>query len=310
MAKQWEMNTLGRVLYAAGGGDISAYDKLKEDSELARQKAAQEAVQKQIELQKWQFEQEQQAQKDGYFPMQQYANNWTGGNPSDVQSINIPGKGIYARTYSQKLADIKQQAEIDALNAGAKYHNAMANSPFVNGNIPEGFEVKSYDAFGRPMVSKSASVVAKEEADAKAMADEAVRQTKLSGLNDAINFFDKKIGEIPVGSGLPGRLQGLGLEAQAATQMGKYGASAAAYKADLEGMRSQIARGLGEVGNLAENEQKYAVRLLPNLTDNAETRIKKMQNFREYVESRTQRRSGQVKDNKPSEDNDPLGIRK
>lgn len=303
--------TLDDILTVAIGGTRSLYAKkqLEEDFLAANRKRNDDLLKAQADNAKWQFEQQQQLQKDGYIPIKQYADQFKGGDLP--QTLSVPGVGTYARTYSQRLDQMKQEAEIASLKAGAAYHNAMAQSPFVSGkNIPAGFEVKSYDFAGRPTIGKTAAILAQEEAQSKALADEAVRQTKLAGLNDAINFFDKKINEIPVGTGAKGRLEGLGLEAQALTQMGPQGAKAAAYKADIEGMRSQIARGLGEVGNLAENEQKYAMRLLPRLTDNAETRAQKISNFKEYVASRTQRRTSSVSTKSESTtDNDPLGIR-
>lgn len=107
-----------------------------------------------------------------------------------------------------------------------------------------------------------------------------IRLNKLNEMNKVIDFFENKINEIPVGSGLGGRLQGamIGLEGKAGLNP-----KATAYQANLEGLRSQIARGLGEVGNLAENEQKYAMSLLPNITDNMEVRQQKIQNFRDYI---------------------------
>lgn len=113
--------------------------------------------------------------------------------------------------------------------------------------------------------------------------DQNTRATKLKELNTVIDFFDKKISELPVGSGMQGKLEGMKSDIK-----GKLGldAKAAAYNADLQGMRSQIARGLGEVGNLSETEQAAAIKLLPVLSDNNETRQQKLTNFRDYIKTK------------------------
>lgn len=113
-----------------------------------------------------------------------------------------------------------------------------------------------------------------------AMRDRTVRAEKLSEMYKVIDFFEKKINEIPGGKGLAGRVKGLEVKAGAFLQTNP---KAAAYISSLEGLRSQIARGLGEVGNLAEHEQEYAINLLPQITDNLETRQARLQNFKDYI---------------------------
>jgi len=106
------------------------------------------------------------------------------------------------------------------------------------------------------------------------------RSLKLNELGRVVDFFESKINEIPTGKGLPGRAKGFGVLLGAKLQTDP---KAAAYVTSVEGLRSQIARGLGEVGNLAEKEQEYAINLLPKITDNTETKIQKIQNFRDYI---------------------------
>lgn len=142
------------------------------------------------------------------------------------------------------------------------------------GSVPKGSKV----------IPPASMLTGQQKADIQvntaAKKDTAVRDKKLGGLMQAVDYFDKKINEIPVGTGVTGRLQGVGKQVEGWLQTDP---KAAAYMASLQGMRSQIARGLGEVGNLSEYEQKYAVKLLPNLSDNAETRKQKLINFRDYI---------------------------
>jgi len=108
-----------------------------------------------------------------------------------------------------------------------------------------------------------------------------LRAGKLSEMYKLIDFFETKINEIPSGEGLMGRAKGLGLKVSGALQLNP---KVTAYEASLSGLRSQIARGLGEVGNLAEQEQKFAMDLLPRITDNTETRQAKLKNFKDYID--------------------------
>lgn len=113
--------------------------------------------------------------------------------------------------------------------------------------------------------------------------DSAVRAQKLKELTKAVDFFENKIHDVPGGKGLGGRIQGLSIAAQGMAQTNP---KISAYMSSVDGLRSQIARGLGEVGNLSEYEQKYAVNLLPKVTDNLETRQEKLNSFRDYIKTR------------------------
>lgn len=116
--------------------------------------------------------------------------------------------------------------------------------------------------------------------------DAAVRANKLKELSKVVDFFESKISEVPVERGLEGRVQGLGQKFLGALQANPLNpedtlpSKIAAYESNLEGMKALIARGLGDVGNLSDVEQRNAVKLLPNITDNAETRAQKIENFR------------------------------
>lgn len=114
--------------------------------------------------------------------------------------------------------------------------------------------------------------------------DVQTRSAKLGELNKVIDFFESKIQEIPSGKGIGGRVKGIGLGIEGLLQTNP---NVAAYMADVEGMRSQIARGLGEVGNLSEQEQRAAMKLLPGVSDNTETRLKKISNFRDYIKKKS-----------------------
>jgi hypothetical protein len=63
-----------------------------------------------------------------------------------------------------------------------------------------------------------------------------------------------------------------------------------AYADFVQGIRAQLARGMGDVGNLSEYEQKAVIRLIPKLTDSYETGLLKMQQLSGLVDDIRQTR--------------------
>jgi len=120
----------------------------------------------------------------------------------------------------------------------------------------------------------------KEEIATAVEKEARIRAQKLQELTKTVDFFESKINEIPSGSGLWGRLVGGRTAVEAWLQTDP---KAAAYTSSVNGLRAQIARGMGDVGNLSEVEQKNAVELLPKITDNEETRQQKLKNFRDFM---------------------------
>ena len=56
------------------------------------------------------------------------------------------------------------------------------------------------------------------------------------------------------------------------------------YANFLQGIRAQLARGMGDVGNLSEYEQRAVIQLMPNLYDSYETGILKLGQLSQLVE--------------------------
>lgn len=208
----------------------------------------------------------------------------------------------YERQKQQELSAqqaFENQLAVSKFALDQKKFDAMANGSGMpvftvgsDGNlqqvgaVPKGSRVLTPSAMMTPQEKANIQV------DTAAKTDLAVRDKKLAGLMQAVDFFDKKISELPIGSGMQGRVEGIGQQLSGWLQTNP---KAAAYMANIQGMRSQIARGLGEVGNLSVYEQKYAVNLLPKLTDNAETRAAKLQNFRDYINQRLGGNASQLK---------------
>lgn len=203
-----------------------------------------------------------------------------------VQGVALGPEGLAdLRIRQQQLA--QQQAEFQAQQKYQEWQMSQKSEQMPVYTIdPTSGEMRGVGIVpkGAKVISPSMMYSPEQKADIQvstaARKDEGVRNQKLKGLMGTIDFFEQKIGEIPAGAGLMGRIKGSKTAIEGMLQTNP---DAAAYMASVEGMRSQIARGLGEVGNLSEYEQKYAVRLLPGITDNAETRAKKIQNFRDYI---------------------------
>lgn len=117
----------------------------------------------------------------------------------------------------------------------------------------------------------------------KPIQDAKQRAIKLGELGKTIDSFAYQLNEIPAGKGAIGRLTGLASNISAAAQTDP---KVAGYYAFSKGMRPQLARGLGDVGNLSEVEQKAAEHLLPLPSDNEETRVQKFKNFLDFLSIR------------------------
>src|SRR3990167_72896 len=82
-----------------------------------------------------------------------------------------------------------------------------------------------------------------------------------------------------------------------------------AYLSFIKGIRAQIARSLGDVGNLSEFEQKSVLDLIPSINDSYDVGLEKIENIKSLIEN--------IRSNQPSitqnldikKNDDPLGIR-
>lgn len=194
----------------------------------------------------------------------------------------LTGTNNYANKMNNEAKMRQQQMEFLQKYAD-KQGNDLTKSVFTIGDngeivpigtVPKGSQVVPPASMQTPEQKSTM------EAKTASLKDAATRATKLRELNKVVDYFENKIGEIPSGTGIGGRLKGIGLGVEGMLQTNP---KVSAYNASIEGLRSQIARGLGEVGNLSEYEQRYASNLLPRITDNAETRANKIKNFRDYI---------------------------
>lgn len=103
---------------------------------------------------------------------------------------------------------------------------------------------------------------------------------KLKQLSDNINDLFYELDKIPGGTGVTGRITGLGSKVGGFTQADPKTAS---YGRFLTAIRPQLSRGLGDVGNFNLQEQIAAMELPGNPGDNIETRVAMADKFLNYM---------------------------
>lgn len=118
------------------------------------------------------------------------------------------------------------------------------------------------------------------EAQKTALKETQVNLSKVKRLTPIVDTIEKEWIKTNPQSGLSGRLQGLSRLGIAQAQTDK---NLSAYRTFVKGMRAQLARAMGDVGNLSEPEQKAAMDLVPTLTDNIETGMEKISKVRAFI---------------------------
>jgi len=97
---------------------------------------------------------------------------------------------------------------------------------------------------------------------------------KASSLMRMINQFDTKLETLPVGKGIKGGFAGFWEETRARIPILKQAYPKATTTIDsLQAQRPQIARGMGDVGNMTEREQASATKFVPHVSDADDTRL-------------------------------------
>jgi hypothetical protein len=129
-----------------------------------------------------------------------------------------------------------------------------------------------------------------------------LNEQKLGRLRNISSFYEKELEKIPVGSGVLG-----GLKAQAnlfaAKNIPGINPKLAAFSSMKEGSRAQLARAMGDVGNLSEVEQKAAEKLIPTGGESSEERAEKIRMLKDFVNTLVEKNSGrQLQESEPSQE--------
>ena len=116
-----------------------------------------------------------------------------------------------------------------------------------------------------------------------------VRLEKFKEARPVIQQFTTQIGRVPGGFGPQGRADAApGLFMDLLLQRNQ---DVVGYERTKEGMRPVLAKLTGDVGNLTDQEQEKAIKLLPDLYDSFEVRATGIANFYEFVIKRISARN-------------------
>lgn len=188
---------------------------------------------------------------------------------------------------------VDSQGNVYSQKAGASMKIKGGGKPAItggtirtgSGTVNIGVEQPEEKIIRQQTIQKNALDIKNAAKNAKSQAEKDAenRQMKMKELGKTIDSFAYQMAQIPSERGLPGRITGLGGEISGRLQIDP---KIAAYQSFAKGLRPQLARGLGDVGNLSEVEQKAAENLLPSISDNTETRILKFKNFLDYLSIR------------------------
>lgn len=144
-----------------------------------------------------------------------------------------------------------------------------------------------FSASGRPKGFKrelTAEAGAKQEAKKQAMIasekEKQVNAAKVSRLNNIINEIEKQYANTQTSQNPIIRFKdvvGKGFQVTSNQRRDQ------AYSSFVSGVRAQLARAMGDVGNLSEYEQKAVLDLVPTLLDDPRTAALKISNIRSFI---------------------------
>jgi hypothetical protein len=126
---------------------------------------------------------------------------------------------------------------------------------------------------------------AKEQAAVATEKERQVNLGKVRRLRPIIKNIRTRWLETQPESGGTGRLKGIFKSFTSDFQSTPQDARNNAYKRFRTGLRAQLARAMGDVGNLSVPEQQAAMDLVPSLQDNLETGKEKLKNLEDFIGS-------------------------
>jgi len=199
-------------------------------------------------------------------PLDQFNNYITGGTGNAAQPMTQIGGNFYKK--NENMASGKPIFTIDE----------TGNLKQV-GNVPKGSQVVTPSAMMTPVAK--AQMTMEMGAKANALKDTQLNLSKVQRLNPIIDSVETEwMKTNPLSSAQGGRLSGITKSAMAFTQTDP---QASSYKSFIKGFRAQLARAMGDVGNLSEPEQKAAMDLVPLLSDTLEVGQEKLNKVRAFI---------------------------
>ena len=198
------------------------------------------------------------------------------------QATKLHYKG---KTQSELMKD---QLEMEMLKTiiGGQGQGQGQGQTQSGGFRPKGFSMGGVNFEREPSEQEYQEEISRKAQEQGAIATEKERQVnvgKVGRLSNMANIIEQKWAETKPGKGFKGRISGLLSVPASIAQATNQQQIDSSYRSFVRGMRAQLARAMGEVGNLSEPEQAAAMELVPGLGDNYETGTKKIKIIRDFV---------------------------
>jgi hypothetical protein len=149
----------------------------------------------------------------------------------------------------------------------------------VIGQVPKGSQVITPSSMMTP--ENKAQLTMEMGAKANALKEAQLNLSKVKRLAPIVNSVETEwMKTNPISEKTGGRVAGLAKSAMSFTQTDK---NVSSYKSFVKGMRAQLARAMGDVGNLSEPEQKAAMDLVPAVGDTLEVGQEKLNKVRAFI---------------------------
>lgn len=221
------------------------------------------------------------------------------------ESINQGLSGLGQGLFMKSMVNLEQQQEKEKFGRDL-FKTLVSNYPLKAGyTVPQGMQdyyemVNSFD-LTKKVMGKTEPETPYQKAQRQVMTaqlkDLSLAAKKINGLTPLIDQVETKIQDFgKISPGIRGKAEGAIGWVRGVLQTKGEGSKINAYKAYKQGVRAQLVKAMGDVGNFSESEQKAAINLIPNYGDSNETKTNKIQQLRDLISQKKQYTEGQVSD--------------
>jgi hypothetical protein len=205
------------------------------------------------------------------------AKNW-GESAGDafLQSLDTGMKSNFERwkTNQENATKLTQMEQLKQV-----YGITPEGGLGVIGQVPKGSQVITPASMMSPQ--DKAQITMEMGAKGTALKEAQVNLSKVKRLAPIISSVETEwMKTNPVSEKMGGRAIGLQKSILSPLQLDK---NVSSYKSFVKGMRAQLARAMGDVGNLSEPEQKAAMDLVPAVGDTLEVGQEKLNKVRAFI---------------------------
>ena len=209
------------------------------------------------------------------------------------ESLGLLGQAerVKAQVKAEYDPEAKYKKELYGMILGKSdvgMPSAIGKTSDIGGYKPESFELGGI-IFKRGETEAERQQAVQQKAEEQAtVASEKERQlniSKIKRLGTMADVIERQWKATEPGKGGKGRVAGLMSIPASMLQLNEQQQIDSAYRTFVKGMRAQLARAMGDVGNLSEPEQAAAMALVPGLGDNLETGTLKIKTIREFVKA-------------------------